>query len=122
MAALDHTLELGLALTWLVVTVTIGVAVVAWLYAALFVGGSAVALLLALIFIAFGSVIVYGTLNLYAPTVNPFEAFGRLLTFEWDDSAYHHCDHCGRSFAQPASLSDLDCPYCGSPETERLAG
>jgi hypothetical protein len=122
MAALDHTAELGLALTWLVVTVTIGFAVLAWLYAALFIGGSPLALLVALVFIGFGSLIVYGTFRLYAPTVNPLAAFGRLLTYEWEETAYHHCDHCGRSFSQPASLTGLNCPYCGSSATERIAG
>lgn len=122
MAALDYVFELGLALSWLGVMATIAFAVLAWLYAAVFVGGSAVAILLALLFIGFGSVIVYGTLQLYAPTVNPVEAFRRLLTFRWDETAYHHCNHCDRSYAQPAHLTDLDCPYCGSPDQERIAG
>lgn len=122
MAVLDHTFETALALTWLGVTATIGVAVLAWLYAALVVGGSLVALLVALVFIGFGSVIVYGTLRLYAPTVNPLEAFRRLLTYRWDETAFYHCDHCDRSYAQPAQLSDLDCPYCGSSDQERIAG
>lgn len=122
MAVLDHTLELGLALTWLAVTVTIAFAVLAWLYAAVFVGGSLVAMLLALVFVGFGAIIVYGSLQLYAPTVNPIEAFRRLLTYEWDDSAYYHCDYCDRSYAQPAQLSGLNCPYCGSPDQDRIAG
>lgn len=122
MAVLDHTFETVLALSWLGVTATIAFAVLAWLYAALFVGGSPVALLVALVFIGFGAVIVYGTLQLYAPTTNPLEAFRRLLSYEWEDQAYHYCDHCGRSYTQPGQLDDLDCPYCGSPDQERIAG
>jgi fatty acid desaturase len=122
MAALDHTFELGLALTWLAVTVTIGAAVLAWLYAAVYVGGSVVAMLVALVFIGFGTVIVYGTLRLYAPTTNPIEAFRRLLSYEWENQAYYHCDHCDRSYTQPGQLTDLNCPYCGSGDQDRIAG
>lgn len=122
MAALDHTLELGLAVTWLGVTVVIAFAVLAWLYAAVVVGGSALAILLALVFVGFGSVIVFGSLQLYAPTVNPFEAFRRLLTYEWVGQAYYHCEGCDRSYTQPGQLEGLACPYCGSPDPDRLAG
>lgn len=122
MAALDHTFETVLALSWLGVTATIVFAVLAWLYALLFVGGSLVALLVALVFIGFGAVIVYGTLRLYAPTTNPIEAFRRLLSYEWEDQAYYHCDHCGRSYTQPGQLADVECPYCGSGDQDRIAG
>nr|NIS30247.1 hypothetical protein [Actinomycetota bacterium]NIU65495.1 hypothetical protein [Actinomycetota bacterium]NIV86467.1 hypothetical protein [Actinomycetota bacterium]NIX19842.1 hypothetical protein [Actinomycetota bacterium] len=60
--------------------------------------------------------------SLYAPTTNPFEAFRRLVSYEWEGQAYYHCDNCARSYTQPGHLEGLACPYCGSPETERLAG
>ena len=122
MAVLDNTMELGLAATWAVVTVTIAFAALAWLYAAVSVGGSPVVLLVAAVFVGFGAVIVYGSVSLYAPTTNPFEAFRRLVSYEWEGQAYYHCDACSRSFTQPGRLEGLDCPYCGSAEPERLAG
>ena len=122
MAALNHTFELVLAVSWLGVTAVVAFAVVSWAYAAVVVGGGVVATLVALVFVAFGTVIVFGSLRLYAPTVNPFEAFRRLLTYEWADQTYYHCEACNRSYTQPGSLSGLDCPYCGSADVEHLAG
>ena len=122
MAALDHTFELVLAASWLGVTAVIGFAVLSWAYAAVVVGGGLVATLVALVFIAFGTVIVFGSLRLYAPTVNPIEAFRRLLTYEWTDQTYYHCEGCNRSYTQPGQLEGLDCPYCGSRDVEHLAG
>lgn len=119
---MDHSFETILALTWVGVTVVIAYAALSWLYAIVFVGGSALAVLVALVFVGFSAVIVYGSVRLYAPTTNPFEAFGRLLRFEWKDQAYYHCDHCDRSYTQPGQLEGLACPYCGSGQTERIAG
>ena len=122
MAALDHTLELGLAVTWLGVTAVIAFAVLSVAYAAIVVGGGLVSTLVALVFVAFGSVIVYGSLKLYAPTTNPVEAFRRLLTYEWADQTYYHCEGCDRSYTQPGQLEGLACPYCGSADVQHLAG
>lgn len=122
MAPLDHVLESVLLLSWLGVVATVAIGVLAWLYAAVFVGGSVLPMLLALVFIGFGTVIVLGTMRFYTPTLNPIKAFRRLLTFEWDESAHYHCDHCDRSYAQPAGLADLNCPYCGSPDPRPLSG
>lgn len=122
MAFIDRTFETALAISWLGVTATIAYAVFAWLYAAVYVGGSPVALLLALVFIGFGAVIVYGSLSLYAPTTNPLAGFRRLLSYEWDDQAYYHCESCGRSYTQPGQLTGVDCPYCGSSDQDRIAG
>lgn len=122
MAVLDNVFETLLGLAWLGVTANIAVAVLAWLYAVVLVGGSLVPSLVALAFIGFGTVIVVGSIRVFAPTANPVEGFRYLLTYTWDPSARYHCGNCDRTFAYPGRLDDPDCPYCSSSSPRSLDG
>ncbi|WP_435154092.1 hypothetical protein [Haladaptatus sp. DFWS20] len=46
-----------------------------------------------------------------------FDSVKRIFTIEGDD---YRCHYCGRKFAYSTDLPDLHCPYCDSPDIERI--
>ncbi len=49
-----------------------------------------------------------------------FDAITLIFTIEGDE---YRCGYCGRTFrysSELADLPDLDCPYCGSTDIERV--